>query len=143
MPKDSTEVILAFDYGERRIGVAVGQDITNSASPLGTLKNSKLGVDWAQIKQWIEEWQPNLLVVGLPLSENNVTSDIQNYIKSFVKQLSKFNLPINMIDESYSSKEANEMLILERRLGLRGKIKKEMVDAAAATLIAERWLKIK
>ena len=102
MPKDSTEVILAFDYGERRIGVAVGQDITNSASPLGTLKNSKLGIDWAQIKQWIEEWQPNLLVVGLPLSENNVTSDIQNYIKSFVKQLSKFNLPINMIDESYS-----------------------------------------
>ena len=48
-----------------------------------------------------------------------------------------------MIDESYSSKEAKEMLILERRLGLRGKIKKEMVDAAAATLIAERWLKIK
>ena len=94
-------------------------------------------------KQWIEEWQPNLLVVGLPLSENNVTSDIQNYIKSFVKQLSKFNLPINMIDESYSSKEANEILILESRLGLRGKIKKEMDAAPAATLIAERWLKIK
>ncbi len=143
MPKDRIEVILAFDYGERRIGVAVGQDVTNSASPLGTLKNSKLGIDWAQIKQWIEEWQPNLLVVGFPLLGNNVTSDIQNHVKNFVKQLSKFNLPINMIDESFSSKEANEMLILERRLGLKGKIKKEMIDAAAAKLIAERWLKIK
>ena len=58
--------ILAFDYGRRRIGVAVGQAITSSASPVGTARNGDEGPDWARIERWIREWQPQALVVGMP-----------------------------------------------------------------------------
>ena len=133
-------IILALDFGLRRIGCAVGQNITGTANPIGTLSNSDIGPDWTLLEKFIHEWKPTILVVGLPLHEDGSPSLICSEINKFISELEKFNIPIETIDEQYTSLEAKEILKKERQLGLRGKIKKETIDATAATLIAKRWL---
>ncbi|MEX2123702.1 MAG: Holliday junction resolvase RuvX [Woeseia sp.] len=135
------ETILAFDFGLRRIGVAVGQTVTGSANPLGVIVNRAAGPDWQRVQQLIEEWGAARLIVGIPLHIDGSPSDISNRVDAFIGGLGRFSLPVEAMDERYSSAEAQEMLIAERKLGLRGRIRKEMIDAAAATLIAERWLR--
>ena len=76
----------------------------------------------------------------MPLHEDGTPSLICSEINKFISELEKFNIPIETIDEQYTSLEAKEILKKERQLGLRGKIKKETIDATAATLIAKRWL---
>ncbi|MBT7275546.1 MAG: Holliday junction resolvase RuvX [Woeseiaceae bacterium] len=134
------DIILALDFGLRRIGCAIGQNITGTANPIGMLSNSNNGPDWIMLEKYIDEWKPSILVVGLPLHEDGTPSLICNDIRKFISKLEKFNIPIETIDEQYTSIEAKEILKKERQLGLRGKIKKETIDATAATLIAKRWL---
>lgn len=135
------ETLLAFDFGLRRIGVAVGQTVTGSANPVGVVANGATGPDWQRIAKLIHEWGAARLVVGMPLQVDGSRSAISDAIGAFVTGLARFSLPVETIDESYSSAEAQQMLVAERRLGMRGRIRKEMIDAAAATLIAERWLR--
>ena len=132
--------ILAFDYGGRRIGIAVGQSVTGSASPLGTAANRESGPDWATIERFVSEWRPARLVVGLPLMADGSDSDAGAAARGFGEALRRFGLPVEVIDERYSSLEARERLVGERRAGLRGRLTREQVDAAAAVVIAERWL---
>jgi putative Holliday junction resolvase len=134
------ETILAFDFGLRRIGVAVGQTVTRSASPVGVISNSSAGPDWQRIGMLIREWGAARLVVGMPLNVDGSPSQISAQVDGFMKGLMRFSLPVESTDERYSSSEAQHMLVLKRKLGVRGKISKETLDAAAATLIAERWL---
>ncbi len=134
------ETILAFDFGLRRIGVAVGQQVTASANPLAVVQNTDDGPDWAAIDKLIREWQPARIIVGLPTHADGSPSEISNLVRGFVGELARFERPIETEDERYSSLEAEELLKSERALGLRGRISKEMIDSAAATLIAERWL---
>lgn len=134
------ETILAFDFGLRRIGVAVGQRVTASANPLGVIRNGEDGPDWAAIESLIKEWQPERIVVGMPLSADGSPSDIAQQVREFVSDLGRFGTPVDTEDERYSSLEAEELLKSERALGLKGRISKGMIDSAAATLIAERWL---
>ena len=136
-----SETLLSFDFGRRRIGVAVGQRITGSASPLGCAANGETGPDWSQIERWVAEWQPGRLVVGLPLHADGSPSDTTRDVEAFVRELDRFDLPISVIDERYSSIEAEERLRAARARGSRGRLRKEHVDAAAAVLIAERWLR--
>jgi putative Holliday junction resolvase len=141
MPATPDETILAFDFGLRRIGVAVGQTVTRSASPVGVVSSgSAAGPDWQRIGMLIREWGAARLVVGMPLSVDGSPSEISAEVEAFMTGLKRFSLPVESIDERYSSSEAQQMLVLKRKLGLRGKISKETIDAAAATLIAERWL---
>lgn len=135
------ETILAFDFGLRRIGVAVGQRITDSANPLAVVANSSAGPDWPHIERLIKEWRPARLVVGLPLHADGSRSDSTHNVDQFVQELARYDLRVETIDERYSSIEAKALLKDERAMGLRGRIGKELVDSAAATLIAERWLK--
>jgi putative Holliday junction resolvase len=135
------ETILAFDFGLRRIGVAVGQQVTDSASPLGIVRNDENGPDWAGIGNFIREWRPARLIVGMPSHADGSTSEIATVVRSFIGELGRFDLPIEAVDERYSSVEAEVRLKAQRTEGLRGRIRKEMIDAAAAVLIAERWLK--
>ena len=132
--------ILAFDYGGRRIGVAVGQSVTGSASALGAVANRDHGPDWPAIERLVADWQPARLVVGLPLMEDGSDSEIGAAARRFGDALARFGLPVEVIDERYSSLEGRERLVGERRQGLRGRLRKEMIDAAAAVVIAERWL---
>ncbi len=134
------ETILAFDFGLRRIGVAVGQQVTASANPLAVIRNTDDGPDWTAIGELIREWQPSRIIVGMPAHTDGSPSEIANKVRGFVGELARFERPVETEDERYSSLEADELLKSERALGLRGRISKEMIDSAAATLIAERWL---
>jgi len=135
------ETILAFDFGLRRIGVAVGQTITGSASPVGVVANAVSGPDWQRIGQLIEEWGAARLIVGMPLHVDGSRSESSAMVEAFIAELQRFSLPVETIDERYSSAEAQQALVAARKLGTRGRIRKETVDAAAAIVIAERWLR--
>ncbi len=132
--------ILAFDFGLRRIGVAVGQDVTGSASPLGVVNNRDTGVDLDGIAALITEWRPTLLVVGMPAHADGSPSDIQEQVDAFISELEPFGLPIDTVDERHTSVEAERVLKNARAAGTRGRISKEMIDSAAAVFIAERYL---
>ena len=135
------ETILAFDFGLRRIGVAVGQQVTNSASPLETVSNSDNGPDWQRIEAIVREWQPQRLIVGMPTHADGSVADFGSTVREFVEALGRFDLPIETVDERYSSVEAETAQKSQREEGLRGRISKATIDSAAAKLIAERWLK--
>lgn len=134
------ETILAFDFGLRRIGVAVGQQVTCSASALGTVGNGGDGPDWARIDAFIKEWQPARLVVGMPLMADGRPGSLAEPIAAFCKELGRYGLPLAIVDERHTSREAGEQLIAARRDGRRGRIARGEIDAAAAAMIAERWL---
>jgi putative Holliday junction resolvase len=134
------ETSLAFDYGQRRIGVAVGQTITASASPLGIVNNDYSGPDNEKIAALIKEWQPSRLVVGMPAHADGSASDMQNYVNQFIETLAVFELEIDTVDERFTSVEAEAQLKAARAAGARGRITKESIDSAAAVLIAERYL---
>lgn len=135
------ETILAFDFGLRRIGIAVGQTVTGSATPLGVVRNGEAGPDWPRIDRFVAEWKPARLVVGMPLAADGSQSALGAGVENFTRGLERFSLPVTAVDERYSSIEAGEKLIAARRFGLRGRIGREAVDSAAAALIAERWLR--
>ena len=134
------ETILAFDYGRRRIGVAVGQTITASASPLGVISNDHAGPDAEKIAALIGEWQPNRLVVGMPTHADGSPGDLQDFLNQFIAMLKTFDLPIETVDERYTSLQAAAELKQARAEGARGRISKQDIDSQAAVLIAERYL---
>ena len=134
------ETILAFDFGLRRIGVAVGQNVTGSASPLGIVRNDDCGPDHDKIARLINEWRPSRLVVGMPAHADGSPSDMQAHIRRFIAQLDDYKLPIDTIDERHTSLEAEAVLKNARATGSSGRISKAMIDSAAAVFIAERYL---
>jgi putative Holliday junction resolvase len=134
------ETILAFDYGLRRIGVAVGQDVTESASPVGVIANGDAGVDHDRIRAIIREWRPTRLVVGMPKHADGSPGAMTAAVEEFIDELAQYELPISTIDERYSSLEAEQALKQARKQGSRGRISKQDIDAAAAVFIAERYL---
>jgi putative Holliday junction resolvase len=137
---DLPETILAFDYGLRRIGVAVGQDVTASASPVGVVANGEGGVDHDRMRAIIREWRPTRLVVGMPAHADGSPGALTAAVEAFIDELAQYGLPISTIDERYSSLEAEKALRTARRQGSRGRISKQDIDAAAAVFIAERYL---
>jgi len=139
-PDLGPKTILAVDFGLRRIGIAVGQSITGSASPLGVVRNGEEGPDFDSLGKLIDEWQPSLLVVGMPRHIDETPSDMTAHVESFIEELRRYNLPIETIDERNTSTEARTVLKNARATGSRGRIRKEMVDSAAAVFIAERYL---
>jgi putative Holliday junction resolvase len=138
MPAPTT--ILAFDFGLRRIGVAVGQSVTGSASPLAVIANRDTGIDHDAIHALIREWRPARLVVGMPAHTDGSDSDMRQPVLAFIDELRRYELPISTVDERYTSVEAERTLKQARAAGTRGRISKEDIDSAAAVFIAERYL---
>ena len=134
------ETILAFDFGLRRIGVAVGQTVTASASPLGIVGNDDDGPDQGRIAALIDEWRPGRLVVGMPAHADGSLSEMQAHVRRFIALIEIHGLPIETTDERYTSIEAEAVLKNARAAGTRGRITKESIDSAAAVFIAERYL---
>lgn len=135
--KVQSGTVLAFDFGERRIGIAVGEHLINSANPLTTIDNESNEVRFAAITQLINEWQPKLLVVGLPLSLNGGETEVTQLCKKFARRLNgRFNLPVIMIDERYSSTEASQLL---NETGIKGRAQKAMLDQVAAQTILRSY----
>lgn len=131
--------LLGFDFGPRKIGVAVGQTITRSASPLTTLRGRDERPDWEAIAALIAEWKPAALVVGLPFQMDDTEVPWSPRVHRFARQLhGRFGLAVHLIDERLTSIEARRQLYAQP-----GRSKPptlEAVDAAAAALILETWL---
>lgn len=131
-------IYLGFDFGYKRIGVAVGQQLTSSASPLATL-DAKLGVpNWDIVQKLVDQWQPDAMIVGLPTCIDGTEQYTTAASKGFAKQLRKrFTRPVHLVDERLSTMEARAYLFAE---GGYRKIKQAEVDSIAACVILEQWL---
>jgi putative Holliday junction resolvase len=133
------KVVLAFDYGLRRIGVACGDTVSRSASPLQAVPAAS--TRWEVIGALMRDWQPDMAVVGLPYNVDGSDSDMTSAARSFAAELARrFGIEVVMVDERYSSREAEARLKSARESGLRRRrVAKSDVDAAAACVILERW----
>ncbi len=140
-PEGKPKLVMAFDFGQRRIGMACGDTVSRTASPLRGVGNGGAGPRWDAIDARVRDWQPDLLVVGLPYNADGSDSRIGNAARRFAAQLAeRYALPVSLTDERYSSLEAAHRLRSERDSGLRKRrVAKADVDAAAACVILERW----
>ena len=139
--RGTTTSLLAFDFGLRRIGVAVGQTVTASARAIATLQAVDGEPDWAALDALIDDWAPDLLLVGLPLREDGSESGATAAARRFAAQLNRFGKPVQLIDEVLTSVTAQDMLKQQRATGdRRRRVRKHDVDAMSAVLIAEQWL---
>ncbi len=132
---------LAFDFGQRRIGVACGDTVSRTASPLGAVSASAVGPLWEAIDSLMRDWQPTVLVVGLPYNVDGSEGAVTLAARGFASELTKrYALPVQLVDERYSSLEAEARLKGARESGFRGRrVAKTDIDAAAACIILERW----
>ena len=132
-------LFMAFDYGAKRTGVALGQEITSTARPLTTVASANQQPDWRAIEALVAEWQPTQLIVGIP-AECEKNNSVRNEIKSFSRELRRrFNLPVHLHDETLTSDEAYVQL-KNKRAQLKGKINKNEIDKYAAAIILESWM---
>ncbi|WP_020210994.1 Holliday junction resolvase RuvX [Gilvimarinus chinensis] len=130
--------ILAFDYGTRSIGVATGHSKTRMASPLTELRARDGIPNWDDIQKLLDEWQPDLILVGLPLNMDGSESELSKRARKFGNRLhGRFGLTVEMVDERLSSFEAKAE---HRAAGGSSHYKSDPVDAIAARLILETWL---
>jgi len=127
-------ILLGFDFGPRKIGIAVGQTVTGTASPLVTLQAKQGRPDWDEIGKLVKIWMPQTLIVGIPYDVDGTENDWTPKVYRFMRQLEgRFRLPVYPINECLTSMEAR---------GLMGRAAKahDAVDAVAASLILETWL---
>jgi conserved hypothetical protein TIGR00250 len=104
-------ILLGFDFGPRKIGVAVGQTVTRSATPLITLRSRGERPDWTGIAALIRDWQPNALVVGLPFQMDDTEVAWSPRVYRFARQLEgRYRLPVHLVDERLTSREAHRQL---------------------------------
>ena len=129
---------IGFDFGYKRIGVAVGQSLTKSASPLTTL-DAKSGVpSWPEIATLIKKWRPSALIVGLPTKIDGQEQYTTQAARNFAQQLiDRFALPVHLVDERLTTVAARTQLYTQ---GGYRKIQQSQVDCVAACIILEQWL---
>lgn len=138
MTSPAVRTVLGFDFGLKRIGLATGQTITGTASPLVTLQAVNQSPDWAGIETRIREWKPDALIVGIPYLLDGSESDITRAARNFSKELERrFRLPVFTVDESLSSFEAEQQLKQDTKIA---KHNKHEVDRMAAAIIVQSWL---
>ena len=125
------KTLLCFDYGEKRIGVAVGQTVTSTATALQTVLVINKQPDWEAIKILIDEWKPDKFIVGHPFTLHGTRQKMTDAAERFSRQLKhRFKLPVDLIDERLSSYEAQHELKSTRNL-----------DPTSAKLILETWFR--
>jgi putative pre-16S rRNA nuclease len=135
------ELILAFDFGERRIGVAIGNTGTRTATAVGVLP-ARGTPDWEAVTRCVREWSPDRAVVGLPYNMDGSETVLTAACRQFAAELSKrYQLPVDLVDERLTSSAAQADLRDARRSGARRRrVRREDIDANAARLILETWL---
>ncbi|HVE43971.1 MAG TPA: Holliday junction resolvase RuvX [Gammaproteobacteria bacterium] len=136
--ESTPHILLGFDFGMKRIGVAVGQTVTKTARPLTTLAAKKGQPDWVALKKIIDTWRPEGLVVGIPLNMDGSSQPLTELAHHFSTQLTAhFGLAIYEIDERLTTKDARERLF---QAGGYQALQGGQVDAVAAQLILQNWL---
>lgn len=130
--------VLAFDYGERFVGVAVGEPAVGVAHPVATIDERATGPRLAAIAALVAEWRPARLVVGLPLALDGAPHEQTRRARAFAARLAaRFGLPVDLVDERLSSADAEERL---RAIGRGGRRHKGLTHPVAAQLILQDWL---
>ena len=131
--------VLAFDYGLRQIGVAVGNCLTASTQALPIIK-AKDGIPhWPDLEQLLKEWQPDLVVVGDPLNMDGSDGELSERARKFGRRIhGRFGVTVDMTDERLSSFEAKDQ---QREQGHRGNYKSRPIDSFAAELILQTWMR--
>lgn len=138
MPTQESGILLAFDFGLRRIGLATANRLTATATALAPLVRAE-ELPWQQIDALVAQWQPVRLLVGLP---DRGTAIAEAAIAFAAALESRYGLPVSTVDETLTSRAAQSELIMARRSGLmKKKIRKGSLDSHAACLIAEQWLR--
>ena len=123
--------IVAFDFGEKKIGVAVGQTSTYTSSPLQVIFNNHDKVNWNEISVLLEEWKPELILVGKPLNMDGTDSEMMKKVDAFYKKLeSLYDAKFEYIDERLTTFEARDILKENNA---------ETVDANAAKILIDNW----
>ena len=131
-------LLLGFDYGSKQIGVAVGQVITGQARELCILKAQNGVPDWQKVDALLREWQPDAIVVGLPLNMDGTPSEMSERAEKFARRLNgRFNLPVHTHDERLTTYEAKGQRLQQ---GQNSGYRERPVDALAAALLLEGWL---
>ena len=137
----SVATVLAFDFGYRRIGVAVGNATIETSNPLTTLHTSGPEQDWAALEKLIKEWAPDLILVGLPLMLDDTPSANARAAEQFGVKLARLSQrEVLMVDEKLSSTAAREELKRARQAGLRKRTRPGDIDKFAAKVILRTWL---
>jgi putative Holliday junction resolvase len=141
----SSQTALAFDFGLRRLGVAVGQSLTGTAQPLTTLICNNGTPDWHEIEKLQRQWQANYFVVGLPVNKDGSDTAVTTAARTFSNELKRrFQIPVHFFDERHSSMSAEELLKTKRQLGdRRRQIRKTDIDKFASAVILQNWFKEK
>ena len=129
---------MGFDFGTKSIGIATGQEITGSASPLTSLKANEGIPDWAQIEKLLKEWQPDLLIVGLPLNMDGTEQEMTQRARKFGQRLhGRVGFQVEFKDERLTTTDAKARLFEQGGYKALGKSR---VDAVSAQLILESWM---
>ena len=132
--------LLGFDFGLRRIGVAVGQTATRTASPLATIRHGEQP-DWQAIASLVGEWKPGVLIVGLPLDGEGLETEMSRSARKFGKELERrFARTVFYSDERLTSRAAEAQFAELRSRGEARRKDAGKLDAVAAKIILENWL---
>tara|TARA_B110000467_G_C18329712_1_gene492043 strand:+ start:2080 stop:2523 length:444 start_codon:yes stop_codon:yes gene_type:complete len=134
---EGQRTIIGFDFGKKYIGVAVGQEITGSASPLGSIKANDGIPHWDNLAQYLTQWQPDIIVVGLPLNMDGSEQQLTLDAKKFGNRIAgRFGIQVIFQDERLTTADAKEQLF--SRGGYKN-LKKDNIDAESARLIIESY----
>lgn len=138
MKESGQRTLLGFDFGTRSIGVAIGQEITGSAQPLRALKANDGVPNWDEIEKLLKEWQPDLVIVGLPLNMDGTEQPLTLRARKFANRIhGRFGVVVDLQDERLTTTDARARLF--ERGGYRA-LEKGMVDGISALLILEAWM---
>lgn len=138
MKEIGSRSLMGFDFGTRSIGVATGQEVTGTASPLTSLKANEGIPDWVQLEKLLKEWQPDLLVVGLPLNMDGTEQEMTVRARKFGQRLhGRFGFQVEFKDERLTTTDAKARLFEQGGYKALGKSR---VDAVSAQLILESWM---
>ncbi len=133
----SVKTLLGFDFGTKSIGIAVGQQLTGTARPLTAIKAQDGIPDWSQIEKLLKEWQPDLVVVGLPLNMDGTEQPLTARARKFANRLhGRFGVAVELQDERLSTVEARADLFEH---GGYKALSKGNVDSGSAVIILESW----
>jgi putative Holliday junction resolvase len=135
-------IVLGFDFGQKRIGIATGDTVTGAAAPFGTVASTAAGIDWSAIERLVSQFKPELLVVGSPRHADGTESALSGAADRFAEELARrAGVPVERCDEYGSSIEATEALRGARRAGTHARrLQRGDIDGAAAAIILQRWL---
>ncbi|WP_438969585.1 Holliday junction resolvase RuvX [Methylophaga sp.] len=134
----TSRTLLGFDFGMKNIGIAVGQELTHTANPLTAIKARDGIPDWEKIRKLLDEWKPQLLIVGLPLNMDGTEQEMTAAARRFGNRLNgRFNIPVEWQDERLTTYEALDQMGIHSKMDTR---QRSDVDQLSAQLILQSWL---